>query len=206
MTSAIKAPKFDTIAVKMTGTAPYIQNRFSAKAIEMMKAKQLSGTQSRKGKAREPKDFNACFLGSLHVSTEGWYGIPAPSIRSAMISACRLVGFKMTLAKLSVFTKADGFDQVDSTPLIRITKGEPRPVEHYVRLATGVADIACRGMWEPGWEAVAQITFDAEQFTGIDVVNLMLRAGMQVGIGAGRPDSRESHGQGWGTFSVDLLD
>jgi hypothetical protein len=34
-------------------------------------------------------------------------------------------------------------------------------------------------------------------------VNLLDRAGQQVGIGAGRPFSKKSVGQGWGTFSVD---
>jgi hypothetical protein len=34
------------------------------------------------------------------------------------------------------------------------------------------------------------------------VTNLMQRVGLQVGIGEGRPDSRESAGLGWGTFAI----
>ena len=40
-------------------------------------------------------------------------GTASMSLRfvSALISACRLVGFKMTLAKLSVFVEEDGRDK-----------------------------------------------------------------------------------------------
>jgi hypothetical protein len=34
-------------------------------------------------------------------------------------------------------------------------------------------------------------------------MNLMLRAGQQVGIGEGRPDSPNSNGLGWGRFALD---
>jgi len=46
------------------------------------------------------------------------------------------------------------------------------------------------------------VNFDADQFTVQDVTNLMQRVGMQVGIGEGRPDSRDSAGLGWGTFCL----
>jgi hypothetical protein len=35
-----------------------------------------------------------------------------------------------------------------------------------------------------------------------DMFNLISRVGEQVGIGAGRPDSKMSAGQGWGTFRL----
>jgi hypothetical protein len=39
-------------------------------------------------------------------------------------------------------------------------------------------------------------------FTANDVVNLIARVGLQVGIGEGRPDSKESAGLGYGLFEV----
>jgi hypothetical protein len=39
-------------------------------------------------------------------------------------------------------------------------------------------------------------------FTPEHVAALLQRAGMQVGIGEGRPDSKRSVGQGWGLFTV----
>jgi hypothetical protein len=46
------------------------------------------------------------------------------------------------------------------------------------------------------------VRFDADQFTLRDIANLLLRAGMQVGVGEGRPDSKKSCGMGWGTFEI----
>jgi len=39
-------------------------------------------------------------------------------------------------------------------------------------------------------------------FSGADIANLVLRAGIQVGIGEGRPFSKNSCGMGWGTFEI----
>jgi hypothetical protein len=35
-----------------------------------------------------------------------------------------------------------------------------------------------------------------------DVVNLISRVGLQVGIGEGRPDSKQSAGLGYGLFEI----
>jgi len=198
----IRAPDIRAVEVRIRGTSPYVQNRFSAKAQEMMREKQEAGSTSKKGSARTPKDFKALYEGAMHKSTEGWHGIPAPAFRNALISACRLAGFAMTRAKLSVFVDADGYDVVDGTPLVKITKGTPKYSELPARNETGVVDIRPRPMWEPGWEATVRIKYDSEQFTLEDVVNLMLRAGQQVGIGEGRHDSPRSCGMGWGCFDI----
>src|SRR5262249_18772570 len=144
----IPKPKFGNTTLTIVGTAPLVINAFPAKAREEMRAKQQKGSQANKERTREAKDFQKCYENAMHTSKDGWRGIPAPAFRAAMISACRVVGFKMTLAKLSVFVQADGFDVVDGTPLVRITKGEPKYVEHAVRNATGVVDIRPRPMWE----------------------------------------------------------
>lgn len=198
----IKPPNFQTAVFRIVGTAPYVSNKFSQKAQQEMEEKQKAGSTAKKGSVRQPKDFDALYEGSKHVSSEGWAGIPAPAFRNAMISACKVVGFHMTKAKLCVFVEADGFDKDDGTPLVKITKGEPWHHRGYVRLETGVADIRSRAMWNPEWEAEVRITFDADQFTLSDVSNLLMRVGMQVGIGEGRPDSKKSAGMGWGTFKV----
>lgn len=198
----ISAPKLRIAEFTIVGSAPYVQNAFSGRAKDDMHKTQEAGSQAKKGKKREPKDFQQQYHDSMHKDAkEDWYGIPATSFRCAMISACRLAGFKMTLAKLSVFVIADGYD-ADDTPLVRITKGKPQYAEHAVRNANGSADLRARGMWRPGWEAVVRVRFDEDQFSAKDVANLLTRVGFQVGIGAGRPDSRESAGMGWGLFEV----
>lgn len=198
---AIKPPNIQRAVFKIRGTAPYVQARFTAKAMQAMMAKMEAGDTAKGKKKRDARDFDDDFRQAMHISKEGWHGIPAGAFRQAMISACRLVGFKMTLAKLSVFVNADGFDKVDGVPLVKITAGSPERIDMAVRNQTGVADIRVRPMWRE-WESQVTVSYDADQFTLQDVTNLMQRVGMQVGIGEGRPDSRESAGLGWGTFAL----
>lgn len=197
---AIKPPKMEIAEFQIKGSAPYVQARFSGKAMQLMMAKMAAGTTAGGKKVRTARDFDEDYRQAMHIATEGWHGIPASAFRQAMISACRLVGYRMTLAKLSVFVAADGIDLVDGIPLIKIM-GTPERTDMAVRNQTGVADIRVRPMWRE-WSATVRIRYDADQFTLADVTNLMARVGMQVGIGEGRPDSRESAGLGWGTFDV----
>ncbi len=201
-TAVIKPPRFKSANILIRGTAPLVMHAFSEKARNTMIETQEQGQQARKGKKRDPKDFNAVYNGARHISRQGWDGIPAAAFRNAMISACRVVGFKMTLAKLSVFVEADGFDKSDGSPLVKITKGKPERRFDPARNDNGSTDIRCRPMWREGWEAQVRIRWDEDQFSATDVVNLFARVGMQVGVGEGRPDSRNSAGLGWGLFEV----
>ena len=47
-----------------------------------------------------------------------------------------------------------------------------------------------------------RIRFDADMFSLTDITNLLMRVGLQVGIGAGRPFSKDSCGMGWGLFDI----
>jgi hypothetical protein len=197
----IAAPNLKTASFKIVGTAPYVQSKFSQKALLIMRETQEMGSVAKKGRKKAPKNFAELFEGAIHKAEDGWFGIPANGIRAAFVSACRTVGFKMTLAKLSLFVEADGFDESEGTPLVKITKGKPRHVEHAVRIQQ-TTDIRVRAMWDPGWEATVRVRYDADQFNLEDVTNLLMRVGMQVGLGEGRPDSRSSAGMGWGLFDL----
>jgi hypothetical protein len=194
----ISPPNFQVGEFQIVGVAPYVQLRFSQKAKESMKENMRLGSQAKKGKKKPPRDFDDDFHQALHVSTDGWYGIPASAFRNAMISACRLVGFQMTKAKLAVFIEADGFDAIDGTPMVKIM-GTPEPLESHVRNATGVVDIRVRAIWRE-WKASLRVRYDADMFSPTDVANLLARVGQQVGVGEGRPDGKQSAGMGWGMF------
>lgn len=194
----IKPPNIRTAAFKIQGTAPLVQARFSKKA-ELM-SKMAEGATAKNKKERKARDYEQEMRDAMHTTVNGKQGIPAPAFRAAMISACRLVGFKMTLAKLSVFVDHDSTDALDGQPLVYFD-GTPEVHTMHTRNATGVVDVRCRPMWRE-WSASVRIKYDADQFTLQDVTNLMQRVGMQVGIGEGRPDSRQSAGLGWGTFEI----
>jgi hypothetical protein len=197
----IKAPNFQTITLELEGTAPLLQNKFSKKAIETIMGKQQEGSTSRTKKGgREARDYEQDFIEAQHVSTEGWNGIPASSFRSAAIRACKLIGYNMTDAKMSIFVLADGYDE-DGTPLVKITSGKPEMHTAYVRLQGTTTDIRVRPIFKQ-WGCKISVRFDGDQFKAQDVVNLFLRAGLQVGVGEGRPFSKTSDGLGYGTFTV----
>lgn len=200
-TISIQAPDLRVVTVRVIGTAPLLIHKFSSKTVGVIVAKQEAGSTSKKGKKRDPKNFDEAFELARHISTDGWDGIHAAAFRNAMISACRLVGYKMTMAKLSVFILADGQDNSEQTPLVRIIGGDPERYTIAARNATGVVDIRTRPMWRE-WQADIRAQYDADQFTSTDVVNLLARAGAQVGVGEGRPDSKNSAGLGFGTFRL----
>jgi hypothetical protein len=204
----INAPNFREALIPIRGTANFVSNNFSEEARSQMAADQEKGSadKARGGaKKRAPKDFEAGFRGSLHRSTEGWYGIPVIAFRAAMVRASSLVGIEMTRAKQCIFIECDGFDR-EGKGLVRITKGEPEHQQSFVKNDNGKPDIRSRGVFKAGWEATVHLKFDADFLSGQSVVNLLARAGVQVGVGAGRPFSTNSVGQGWGTFEVLLSD
>ena len=197
----ITAPNLQIVELLIEGTAPFVQLRFDRKTMEELLNKMAEEGNSKKGKKRTARDYDDEYIRAMYEGSNGERGIPASSFRNAMISACRIVGFKMTLAKLSIFVLADTFDAKDGTPLVKLLNGQPEKVQHAVRNATGVIDVRTRAMWRK-WRAAVRIQYDADQFNATDIANLMARVGMQVGVGEGRPDGKQSAGMGWGLFKI----
>jgi hypothetical protein len=197
----ISPPKFERMKLRLVGTAPYVQARFSKKAMDAMMAKHAAGSTAKKGGKKDARDFDEDFRQAQHISEDGWNGVPAAAIRNACIDVCRMVGFKMTHARMSIFCEADGYDLVDGAPLVKLDAPAPERLDMATRNATGVADIRIRPMWRK-WALNVVLRYDADQFTATDVVNLIARAGEQVGIGEGRPFSKSSNGLGYGTFEI----
>lgn len=196
---AVSAPNFKVATAQIIGTAPLMVHRFSKKA-ELMK-KHEAGSRASKGKTdKAARDFEADYEAARYRDVKGgWDGFNASSIRNAMISACRTAGIKMMQMKLAAFVEADGYDE-EGTPLIRIY-GEPAMDVRYARNQTGVVDLRARPRFDE-WHAKLRIRFDADMIAFPDLANLLMRAGQQVGIGEGRPDSPKSAGIGYGLFDV----
>lgn len=201
-TVTIRPPGFQTARFKIIGIAPLVIRRFSTKTKDQLLQKQVGGKASSSKKNRDAQDVEATFNEARYISKDGWDGFQASCIRNAMISACRLVNFKMTLAKLSIFVIQDGWDAKEpQIPLIRI-HGEPVMQEDIGRVETGAPYVTIRPAYHE-WHAFVNIRWDADQFSIEDVTNLLSRVGMQVGIGEGRPDSKNSAGCGWGMFEIE---
>jgi len=197
----ISPPKFGRAEFEIIGTEVLVIHRFSAKIKAQMKQKMEIGKAAGNRKNREAKDTDETYQEARYISEQGWDGFQASAIRNAMISACRLPGFKITLAKLSIFVEADGHDQQEpQIPLIRII-GKPVKQEDMARVQTGQPYVTVRAAYH-NWKAKVRIRWDMDQFTLDDITNLLARVGQQVGIGEGRPDSKNSAGMGWGLFEI----
>jgi hypothetical protein len=200
----IPAPKFEVANFLIEGTAPLVMHKFSAKMRGSLKGYpdkvRPEGPEAKP--KREVRNSDDLLNEAMHKSREGWAGIPAGTFRHALISACRIVNFKMTMAKLCVFIIADGYDNDEGTPLVKITKGKPHKTIMTVRVANGAPDVCVRPMWDEGWQAMLRIRYDAGMFSATAITNLVHRAGLQSGICEGRPDSPNSPGMGWGTFKI----
>lgn len=199
----ITPPRMATATVKITGTAPYLQNKFSSENRDKMLQTQKAGSAAKRTrKAKAPKDFEKVYKSSMHISQAGWCGIPATALRNSMIEACRLTEMDMIRAKMCIFIVAQGLDAETLEPLVKID-GKPRMHIDRVKVGINSTDLAARAIFEK-WSATFEIQWDDDVFKATDVVNLLARAGWQVGIGAGRPLSKMSGGTGKGCFKVDM--
>lgn len=201
--SAVMIERADmrVVGISIKGTAPLVINRFSQKAMLQMQETQEAGSTAKASKKREAKDFEALYEGAKHVSDEGWEGIAAPAFRNGAIDACRAAGFVMTRAKMALMIEADGFDRVDGSPLVRLTSGVAEMWIAPTRNQTGVVDLRARPLYRD-WGAFLRVKYDAGMLTQTDVVNLIARVGMQIGVGEGRPFSKNSAGLGFGLFEI----
>ena len=64
----IARPNLQTIHISIRGTAPYVQNKFSAKGRQEMLQAQMDGAKSKNRKKVEPRDPDADYEGAIHYS------------------------------------------------------------------------------------------------------------------------------------------
>lgn len=196
----ITPPNFQILPVRVEGTAPLMLHKFSEKMRKQIEEKQTS--QDATKAKRPPKDYAAEFDAARYKARgDNWDGIPAGAFRAAMIRACASVdGLPMTRAKGAFFIVADGADETDGTPLIRI-EGKAVHDTRPVRLESGVADLRNRPRYD-AWACNLKIQFDADLLSAQDVANLLARAGATVGVGELRPQGPNSYGGDFGTWRV----
>lgn len=202
----VKALKEGLLYCRIVGTAPYMQQAFSMKQQLKMKGKQEEGPTGKGKKVREKRDFKANYEEATHWMLDGKGrkvpGISCCAIRSAMVSACRTTDLKMTFAKQAILgVIPDGHEIETNLPLFKIIGKREMNIAP-ARNTNGGMDLRSRPLWRQ-WHADIVIRYDADMMTETDIANLLYRAGQQVGIGEGRPDSRDCCGIGFGLFRVE---
>lgn len=195
--------------IPIVGVTPLKILRFSQKSRDTMQKTQEAGTQAFSKKKRDPKDFKQGYEDAKYRCTQKlngkkveWLGLNASGVRNGCIETCRMTGYVMTKAKMSIFCVEDGFDDFDSTPLCRI-EGNPEMTIDPVRNSSGVVDLRPRVMFKE-WRMTLKIRFDLGQFSPSDIIHLLIRVGQQNGLGEGRPNGTNGAGTGNGIFELDM--
>lgn len=177
---ALPALNIQTIHLALIGDSPLIVHAWSEKAKKAMLDKQMK----RAAKAKEAKDPEADIEACYYRFADGRFGFPTVGLKAAMVSACRFVDAKMTVAR--------GAFHIDGELLEII--GTPRPREDMVRVGMGTADIRYRPEF-PDWRMPVAIKFNAAVISAEQVANLLNVAGFGVGIGEWRPERNGSFGR-----------
>src|SRR5207244_6399136 len=94
----IAAPNMQTAVFEIEGTAPLVIHRFSEKAKRQIRMNMTGESKPGSKRKREKINPKEEYDDARYRSRDSWDGFNAASIRCALISACRLCDFKMTIA------------------------------------------------------------------------------------------------------------
>jgi len=73
--AVIKAPNIVRTTIRIKGTAPFVQNKFSHKARMKMMEAMATPAAAKKGKAaRDPRNYDDDFIQAQHMAVAGWNG------------------------------------------------------------------------------------------------------------------------------------
>jgi len=182
-TLTIELQKIDIrhLEITLVGDSPLICHKWADKAKKQMLDKQMKKAKS----AKEAKDPEADYKGSLYEHPEGGYGFPCVAFKSSAVGACRFSdGIKMTEARGAFHVVGE---------LVKI-EGEPTMREDMVRVGMGTADIRYRGQFEK-WSVRLLVSYNAAALSPEQIVNLFNIAGFGVGVGEWRPEKDGSYGR-----------
>jgi hypothetical protein len=184
-TTAIEIPAINIEEIQLTliGISSLICHRWSEKAKQEMRDKQMKKAQ----KAKEAKNPEQLFKDSLYPMPKGKptkYGFPAIAFKAAAVGACRSIdGLNMTTARTVFHVVGE---------LVPI-HGEATMREDMVRIGQGTADLRYRGEFKQ-WYATLNVSYNADVFSAEQLLNLFQIAGYAQGIGEWRPEKNGSHG------------
>lgn len=168
------------LLVRLTGESSLICNKWSEKAKQQMRDKQMKKAKD----AKEAKDPQECFKGSLYTLPEGGHGFPAIAFKAAAVDACSHVdGITKVLARGSFHIMGD-LIPIEGTPTMR---------EDMVRVGMGVADLRYRGEFKK-WSCELNIRYNARVLSAEQITNLFEIAGFAIGVGEHRPQRDGSNG------------
>ena len=185
----IAPPRIRELHLGITGKSGLICHHFSEKS-----RRQIEATQAKSAKGpKVARDPEAEYEGAFYKLEGGGYGFPCAGFKKAAIRAAKMLdGVNMTDARQMFFVEADDRDTT-GVDCVRI-HGTPEMRTDTVRLAKGVADLRYRPEFRD-WSCTLKISYDEDLISGSQIVNLFMRAGLQVGVGDWRPEKDGDFGR-----------
>jgi len=194
----IPAMEIGSFSLRLVGTTPLIVHRWSEKAKEEMRLKQMKRAKL----AKLAKDPWGLFLESLYWVSErppviaedsdlGMYsfGFPVIAFKAAAVTAAMDADLKKTQAR-----RAFRIDAPDGGELVPIEGPAPVKREDMVRIGMGTADLRYRGEFFP-WAVKLNIRYNERGFLSkAQIVNLFNVAGFAVGVGEWRNEKDGIYG------------
>lgn len=172
------------ITAKVAGTQPLIMHAWDTKSKRQIEEKQ----QKKANRTREARNPDAEWNAARYLDSKGRDCIPARHFKNAMVEAATfLPDVTKKLIKGAIYVQGDlipiEYDGVRAGRSI-----VPHKREDMVRIGgmSKTADIRYRPMY-PNWTVSVTIEFDTSAFSAEQVVNLLNRAGFNVGVGEWRP-------------------
>ena len=180
------------LTTKIRGVSPFIQHKWSEKAVQMMKDKH-AGVRVKNREIRDPEQE---FRDAAYVCEDVRFGFTAGGIKACLIGAAHKdIGLEKTLLRKSLFIIPD--DPINN--LIALETDDPLMREDTVRVGAGSTDLRYRPEFR-NWSMILNFEFDAQALTQPTILNLVQRAGFGVGLGEWRPEK----GGEYGRFEVDV--
>lgn len=177
---SIPAINIQRMSLTVVGDSALICNQWSEKAKRQMLDKQMKKAKA----AKEAKDPEKDYEGSLYRDDDGDFCFPAVGFKSAAVGAC---------SHVSDITKVEARGAFHIIGDMVKIKGEPNMREDMVRVGMGTADIRYRGEFRQ-WSATVSIRFNANVLSAEQIVNLFNTAGFAIGVGEWRPQKNGSYG------------
>lgn len=189
----IRALNIERVKVTLEGVTPLLVNALSDEA----KGGITGSGAGKKGNARTKPvlTLEQKFANAIHVFDKKSHGFPAASIKKALISAVRILNEtgNQVVTQLA-FKSMVSVYPCDGHPwLMKLQYESVKRADAWAMLK-GKTPIPVARPCYTGWSCNCVLEYDSDLIEREAVLNLLARAGAQVGIGAWRPESNGNNG------------